>query len=223
MVRFSLVLYLSDLALDLHQSGTERRWFAAFELRDNRPIFLRRESQNFALTLHNHAQRYGLHAACGDSPPDLVPKQRADLITDKPVEYPSGLLRIHNVLIDAPGFFHGCPNRLRSDLVEENAEDLAFVVVENLFQVLADRFAFTIRVRSEKDALSPFCCRAEFLDNLFFSRNEFVDRLEIVFDIDAQLALRQILDVAKRSLHHEFLAEIFVYRVGFCRRFHNHQ
>ena len=158
-----------------------------------------------------------MHSAGGDSSPDFVPKQGADLIAHKPVEYSSGLLGVHDVLIDTPGFFNCGANGLRRDLVEEDAEDFGLVVVENLFQVLADRFTFTIRVRSQKDALRRFGCRAEFLDDLFFSGNEFVGRLEIMIDIDAELAFRQILDVAKRGLHDEFLAEIFINRVGFCR------
>ena len=162
-------------------------------------------------------ERNGLHATGGDSAAHLVPEQRADLIADKTIENAPRLLRINDVLIDPAGFFDGRANRLRRDFIEEDAEDLGLVPVENFFQVLADRFAFTIRVSREKNAIGGLRCGAQFFNDLFFAGNDFVDRLEIVVDIDTELALGQILHVAERGFHDKVLAQIFVNRVCFCR------
>ena len=187
-----------------------------FELRDNRPIFFRHERGDLTLSLDDHAQGNGLDASGGNTSADLVPKQRAYLVADKPIENAARLLRVNNVFVDAPRLLHGCANRFRGDFIEENAKDFGLVSIENFLEVLADRFTFTIGVGCEKNAIGALRCSAEFLDDLLFAGNDFVDRFEIVLDIDAQFALGQIFHMAERGFNDKFLAQIFIYRVCFC-------
>ena len=215
MIGFRLILHLDVPALELYEPRVELWRFVSFEFGDDRPIFFGHECLDFALPVHDHAQRYRLNAARGDSAPHLVPKKRAYLVTHEAVEDAARLLRVDHVLIDASGIFHGRPDRLRSDLIEEDAKHFGIVPVEDFLQMLANRLAFTIRVGGQKDAVRAFGGGAQFFDDLLFSGYDFVDRLEIVLDVDSELALRQILDVAERGLHDEFLAEILIDRVRF--------
>ena len=83
----------------------------------------------------------------------LSHKQRADLIADQAVQDAPRLLRVDDLLIDAAGIFDGVLDRLGRDLIEEHAVDFGLVVVENLFQVLANRFAFAIRIGGKQDSV----------------------------------------------------------------------
>jgi hypothetical protein len=73
-------------------------------------------------------------------------------------------------------------------------------------EVLADRFAFAIRVGGQIDRFGFF--RAFFssatiflLFRFFESGNQLVSRFEIVFDVNAETFRRQIFDVAYRGLN----------------------
>ena len=76
----------------------------SFQLCGDGPIFFGLEAENFAFALDDHAQSDSLNAAGGNSSADLVPEQRADLITDEAVQDSARLLRIDDVLIDPAGF-----------------------------------------------------------------------------------------------------------------------
>ena len=97
-----------------------------------------------------------------------------------------------------------------------------------LGQVLADGFAFSIRVSGEIDRVS-FPGRLLKIGNdlpivaLLGIRDDLVFRLEIVLHIDAQPFGRQIFDMPDRGLHDEVLAEILIdcFRLG--RRFDYYQ
>jgi hypothetical protein len=74
--------------------------------------------------------------------------------------------------------------------------------------VLADRFAFAIRVSREIDRFGFFGRLLQFRNDLlvvsfFVIGNDFVSRFEIVFDVDAETFRRQIFDVAYRGLNNE--------------------
>ena len=187
----------------------------SFKFRDDGPILFRHEHLDFALALHDHAQGHSLNASGRNSAPDFIPKQRADLVSHEPVENPARLLRVDDMLVDAARILDGRANRLRRDLIKKDAEHFGLVAVEDFLEVLANRFAFAVRVSGEQNAIRGPGGSAQFLDDFFFSGYDFVDRLEMVLDIDAELALRQVLDVAERGLHDEFLAEIFIDRVRF--------
>src|SRR5205814_1577594 len=139
---------------DFCEASLELRRFVRFKLGDDGPILFRHECLNFVFALHNYPKRNRLNTSCGDTAANFVPKQRADLIADQPVENTPGLLRVYNVLINAPRMFYGGSNRLGCDLIKEHAKDFSFVAVEDFFQMLANRFAFAIRVGREEYALS---------------------------------------------------------------------
>ena len=94
--------------------------------------------------------------------------------------------------------------------------------------MLADGFTFTIRIGGEIDRLGSFRGLLQignnpFVVTLFRIRDNFVFRLKIILNIDAQTFRRQIFDVPDRGLHDEVLAQIFIdcFRLG--RRFDDYE
>ena len=90
--------------------------------------------------------------------------------------------------------------------------------------MLADRFAFTIRVSGEIDGVSFFGGLLQLGNDLlvvalFRIGNYFVGRFEIVFDVNAQAFRRQIFDMADRGHHQIVLSEIFIDRFRLGGRF----
>ena len=58
---------------------------------------------------------------------DLFPQERAYLVSDQPVKYPSGLLGIHHICVDLPRMLNGFRHGVVSDLVGYKADFLDFV------------------------------------------------------------------------------------------------
>ncbi len=95
-------------------------------------------------------------------------------------------------------------------------------------QMLADRFAFAIRVGREKDRVGGFRgllqIRHDFpVVALLGVGDDFVMRLEIILDVDAQVFRGQILDMPDRGHHDVVLAEIFIDSFRLGRRFDDNQ
>ena len=128
-----------------------------------------------------------------------------------------GRVRVDNLLIDSAGVFDSRTNRFRRDFIEEHAKNFGFAAIQNFFQMLANGFAFTIRISREKYATRSFRSSAEFLDDFFFAGDDVVHRFEVMLDVDPELAFGQVLDVAERRFDYVVVAQVFVDRVRFCR------
>ncbi len=61
VVGLCLALYVGCLPFDFYEVSVELWRLLTFKLCNNRPVLLRDESLNFALTVDNHAQRDCLH------------------------------------------------------------------------------------------------------------------------------------------------------------------
>ena len=120
-------------------------------------------------------------------------------------------------------------HRLRRDLVERDAMDgnataalpLGLRLTQFFIQVRCDRFALTIRVRREIDSRGGLRFLLQIRQNFFFSRNDDVLGLEVVLDVDTDLALRQIFHMTQRGFDLVVFTEIFVDRLRLCRRFND--
>ena len=84
-----------------------------------------------------------------------------------------------------------------------------------------DGFAFAIRVRREIDAVGREGQFLQLGQDLFFSGDDDVFGIEIVFDIDTRAALGQVFHVAERSIDRESLAQILLDSFRLSRRFDN--
>ena len=91
--------------------------------------------------------------------------------------------------------------------------------------MLADCFAFPVRIGREKDRIARLGHALKIRNDLFVSTlfcigNYLVRRLEIVFDIDTKLSRRQVLDVPYRRHHGVIRTQIFIDRFRLCGRFY---
>ena len=96
-------------------------------------------------------------------------------------------------------------------------------VLQFLLQVIADGFAFAIRVGCEIDVFDALGGLFQLADELFLAFDDFVARFEAVLDIHRQVLLGKIFDMTEGSFDNELLAQVFVDGFRLCRRFHDYQ
>ena len=139
-------------------------------------------------------------------------------------------MRIDEVLIDLSWMLESRIDRALRDLIEHHAKrGLRGFLRNYLFgEMLADCFAFAIRVSGEIDCFGFFRGFLELGNDLlvvsfFRIGNELVSGFEIVFDIDSETFRRQIFNVAYRGLNQIVLSQILVYGFRLCRRFNDYQ
>ena len=224
LLRFSLIRDFDVLAFVFGELGLECRRLSGGEQGVNRPILLGNEGADVALSLDDQAQRYGLHAAGRKPPADLIPEQGGDFVAHQAVQHAAGLLRVHQVQIDLPGFLESCLDRFGGDFVEQHPEDLlplGLVGGEHVGQMRADRFAFAVRVRGKIDSVSFLTGFLQLRHHLGLARNHFVGGLEPILHVNAKILLRQVFHVAEGSFDAVVAPQILVdgFRLG--RRFHD--
>jgi hypothetical protein len=112
---------------------------------------------------------------------------------------------------------------LLRDLVEREPVNLLLLAAQLLDEVPADRFALAVRVGRDVDVGGVLRGVLELLDDFLPRTDGFVRLLEVVVDVDAELALRQIADMAHRRHDLVVAAEVFVDGLGLCRRFDHDQ
>ena len=78
----------------------------------------------------------------------------------------------------------------------------------------ADGLAFAVRVGGDINRISVFSGGLQFADDFLFAGNDFIGRLKVIIESDADALLGQILDVADRSQHRKIASEILI--DGFC-------
>ncbi len=103
--------------------------------------------------------------------------------------------------------------RLR-DFVEDDAAVRRRVDAEDVGEMPCDGLALAVRVACEIDFRSVLRVFLERLDEVALAADVDVFRREVVVNIDAELALRQIAQVAHRSAHHVLAAEVFLDGLG---------
>ena len=75
--------------------------------------------------------------------------------------------------------------------------------------MLADCFAFTVRIGGQVNRLRFLRRRAQLAHNFFLRGNDGVLRGEVVVDIHSQLVLGEILDMTYRGLDRVSTAQVF--------------
>ena len=86
-----------------------------------------------------------------------------------------------------------------------------------------DGFAFTVGVGGKINIFAVFRRFFQVADNIFFSLDGLIIRLKIVFNVYADLAFRQIAQMAHAGLHLVAAAQIFSNGLRLCRRLHDNQ
>src|SRR5262245_17314598 len=88
--------------------------------------------------------------------------------------------------------------------------DIATIGTEVLRYMPRNGLAFTIRVWGEVDVVLALRSALQFGNDLLLAVQHLILRLEVVVDIDAELALRQVHDVSHRRLHLKVLPQILL-------------
>ena len=194
----------------------ELRRDLARELRVDRPVLDRDEGLDLVLALADDPKRHRLDPPGGESPPDLLPEQVRDLVSDEAVDDAAGLLGVDAAAVDLAGRFHRREHGLLGDLVEAHAAErrLAGAGLQRLLQVPGDRFALAVRVGGEIDGVRGLGRALELVDRLLLAGEDLVGRLVGVLAVDAEPLARQIAHVPVRGHDLEALAEELLEGLG---------
>ena len=117
------------------------------------------------------------------------------------------------------GILH-CPG---SDLVEGDPARVFRLYAEQISQMPGNRFALPVRVRRQIDLVRFLGKTLQFLDQFSLAADVDVFRSEMIFDVNAELALWQIPKMAHGCLDCIILSQETANCLGLSRRFHNHQ
>ena len=103
------------------------------------------------------------------------------------------------------------------DLVKGHASGLLVAEPQQLLEMPGNRLSFTVRVRREVDDGSLFALRLQLINQILLVLDRDILRLEPVFQVHAQLALRQVSQVAHGCGHLVIPAKIFFNGLGLGR------
>ena len=160
------------------------------------PVGGRTERHPLSLALDHHPGGDRLHPAGGQAGLDLAPEHRADLVAVEPVEDAPGLLRVDQAGVEVAGRGGGALDGLLGDLVEDHPPD-RHGGLEGLEQVPGDRLALAVLVSGQVELVGVLQQRLELADLLLLVGVDDVVGLEVVLDVDAELAERALLDVGR--------------------------
>ena len=189
----------------------------------DRPVLLGLEGPDLLLPVHHHPGGHALDTSGGKAPADLFPQQRGQLVAHDPVQDPSCLLGIHQVIVDLPGMLDGILHHLLGDLVEGHPVGLFLRQVQQLLQVPGDGLSLPVRVRCQIDGIRVLGGGFQLLDQRLFAPDGQIFRREVMLQIHAHAALRQIPQMAHAGLHHIVGAQILADGFCFGRRLNDHQ
>ena len=185
------------------------------------PVFLRSESADLIFAIYDHANGHGLHAARGETAAYLAPEKRAELIANDAVENAARLLRVHQILIDVARIGNALLHDLFCDLIESDPARLFAGDIQKFLEMPADRLALAVRVGCEIHRSGLFGTFFQLVDNVRPRGDRDVFRRKAVFDVHAELALRQIAQVAHGCDDFIVAAEVLFNRPCLGRRLHN--
>ena len=183
------------------------------------PIFLRHESSDLPLAVHDHPRRHGLHTARGQAAAYLLPQQRRELVAHYPVQDAPRLLRVHQVLIYLARRRDALRHHPLRYLVEGHAAGLAVRQVQQFLQVPGYRLALAVRVRCEIHRARLRRALAQVLDDLFLALHRDILRHKAARYVHAHRALGQVPQVAHRRHDLIALTQIFFDGPGLRRGF----
>ena len=217
------------LSVDAHKTRLELflRLLFRMQLGVQRPVLHRSKRADLPLPLHDQPHGHGLHAPSREAPPNLIPKQRRNLVAHQPVQNAPRLLRVHEVLIQVPGMLECLLHRLLRNLVEGHPLNLFPLLgrrAQLQRQVVRNRLALAVRIGRKIDFVSPGRGLLQLRDDFLFARRHNQRRLEgAILQLHAQFVLGQVHDVPHRGQHFETRAKILLNRLGLGGRLDDHQ
>ena len=107
---------------------------------------------------------YGLDPPCRQALRDLLPKDRRNLVTEEPIDDPSGFLGIDQSLVQLTWRLDGGSDRILGDLMKDHALDRNFWL-QYFEQVPRNTFSFTVFVACQPSFERCHVLRLSQLDN----------------------------------------------------------
>ena len=192
------------------------------EQRLDAPVLLGRERADLALALDDEPEGHGLDAAGGEAGLDAAPEDRAGLVAHEPVEDAARLLGVHLAVVDHAGLVHRLVDGVLGDLVEQHAVGRR-ARAELVGHVPGDGLALAVRVGGEVDGGGRLGGLLEVGQGLGLALDGDVLGLEITLDVDAELAGRQIPEMADGGPHVVAGAEVLADGLGLGGRLDDDQ
>src|ERR671931_557288 len=149
--------------------------------------------------------------------PDPAPQDRRDLVADQPVQDPAGLLGVEQLEVDLAGAAESLEDRVPGDLGEGDPLGHRGVDVEEGRYVVGDRLALAVVVGREHEVLGPLPRLLQRGDVLLRVLGDLVGDLEVVLDVHAEVALREVTDVAVGGPDRELGTEVLLDRLRLGR------
>ncbi len=189
----------------------------------HRPILHRDKRVNLAFAIHDEPQRHRLDASRRKPRAHLLPQDRADAVTDQPVQHAPRLLGVDQVHVDGARMRKRLVDGMLGDLVKDHALRQTRFDLGGFHQVPGDRLALAVGVGGQVNLSVTLRQFFQFLDNFLLLVGDAILRLEVMFDVHRKRRAEQITDVADGGLHRVSLAEEAPHCPGLGGRFHNDQ
>ena len=203
--------------IDGHEARLER---AGLERPDDVPVARGDESHPFPLALDDEPGGHRLHTPRREPRHDLLPQHGRDLEPVEAVEDSAGLLSVDEALVDLARLVERALDRVPRDLVEDHPSD-RHLWLQHLAQVPGDRLALAVLVRREQELVRVAELLPQVRDHTLLVGVDNVERLELVLDVHAELAVtlalllrdvrgpvREVADVPDARLDDEVAAEV---------------
>ena len=177
-----------------HELRRQRLLFLRLEIGKNLPIFDLLIRRNRLLAVDDEAQRHRLHAPRRQSSLYLLPQNRANLVTDEPIQNAPRLLAIVLVLVDLRRIRNLVQNRLLADFLRQNPQNLRVLLhpPNDLGNVIRNRLPLAVGVCRQINDVGLLRTTLDFCNRPRLLRFVDVLRLKTVFDVDSKALLRQV-------------------------------
>ena len=143
------------------------------------------------------------------------------LIADQAVQHAARHLRVEFVAVELLRIGDRFLHRFLGDLVDQHAMHVLVIFRDLTGDMPGDRLAFAVGVGGQVDIFFALGGFLEIVDDFFLGLNNVKIRREIFFDIDAELALRQIDDVAHRRFDLKIASQILFQGLRLGGRFND--
>ena len=203
--------------------GLKRGLFRVFQQSVQRPVLLRLEFGDLLIPVKYHAGDHALDPTGRQTPADLFPHHRRDLITHHTIQHAAGLLGVHQILIDSAGSGNALGHHLAGNLVKGNAAGLIIRQLQQVLEMPGNGFSLAVRVGGEIDGVAGSGSLFQLADQFFLAANGFIVRFKIVVDIHAKGTFGQVAQVAHTGRYLIVRPQIFADGLGLGRRLHDHQ
>ena len=150
------------------------------------------------LSVADDLQGRRLYSARRQSSADLPPEQGTDLVPHQSVQHASGLLGIHQLLVDLAGVLDRFLDLGFCDLIEFDPALLLGIDPQKKGQMPGNGLALPVRVGCQVDTGRLLGFLLEFLDDVALPADGNIVRFEIISDINAKFTLGKIPDMPHR-------------------------